>query len=577
MRWTRDAARAVAIACAAVGLGCAGELEPPVPAAHPDDPTPRRGGVLHLASFADMRVIDPANIADGLVPRVNQAIFAGLVDYDGSGRVVPDLAERWEVLDGGRRYRFFLRAGVRFHDGEELTADDVVRSMERALHPSAPNPYASFYESIVGFAEIQDKKSEALAGVTAEGKYVVDVRLKDVDATFLPALGLQVLRPVCKSAGRRYSDTWQPCGAGPFKLLPGGWDKGRQITLVRHDGYFRPGLPYLDAISWSFLVNTATQRFKFETGALDLLQDFRQAELLRFQRDPRWKPLGEYEAERQVGAESMNTELAPFDNVEIRRAVAAAIDRDHIRLIRPGNLRAAGLPIPPAVLGANPSLPGQRYDLGAALEHMKKAGYPYDPATGRGGYPHPIRYVIYRQGLSEYTVQLLAQDLAKIGLRLDVQVVNYPSYLAITHRRGKAQMTSAGWQQDYPDPSDFLDPLFHSRAINDEDSNNVAFYKNPRLDALLDRARRELDPPTRQRLYDEAQGIVVDEAPWAFTHYYRWYDAHQAYVRGYKPHPVWTHNVSFSWLDRGPSAQAGLAPRGPSTVLGLLGGRRGAP
>ena len=459
-------------------------------------------------------------------------------------------------------------------DGEEVTADDVVRSMERALHPSAPNPYASFYESIDGFAEIQEKKAEHLRGVTAEGRYVVDVRLKEVDATFLPALALQVLRPVCRSAGARYSDTWHPCGAGPFKLLPGGWDKNRQITLVRHDGYFRPGLPHLDGIVWSFLVNTATQRFKFEMGQLDLLQDFRQAELLRFQRDPRWRGLGEYEAERQVGAESMNTELAPFDNVEIRRAVAAAIDREHLRLIRPGNLRAAGLPIPPAVPGSNPSLRGQRYDYQAALEHMRKAGYPYDPATGKGGYPHPIKYVIYRQGLSEYTVQVLAQDLAKIGLRLDVQVVNYPSYLAITHRRGKAQMTAYGWQQDFPDPSDFLDPLFHSRAINDEDTNNLAFYKNPKLDDLLDRAKRELDPRARQTLYDEAQELVCDEAPWAFTYYYRWFDAHQAYVRGYKPHPVWTHHVSFSWLDRGTSAQAGILPTTSSTLASLLGGRR---
>jgi ABC-type transport system substrate-binding protein len=269
----------------------------------------------------------------------------------------------------------------------------------------------------------------------------------------------------------------------------------------------------------------------------------------------------------------MNTEIAPFDNVEVRRAVAAAIDREHMRLIRPGNLRAANLPIPPAVPGANPKLRGQSYDYEAALEHMRKAGYPYDPKTGQGGWPHPVKYVIYRQGLSEYTVQLLAQDLAKIGIRLDVQVVNYPSYLAITHRRGKAAMTQYGWQQDYPDPSDFLDPLFHSRAINDEDTNNLAFYKNPRLDALLDRAKRELDPAARQRLYDEAQEIVCDEAPWAFTYYYRWYDAHQPYVRGYKPHSVWTHHVSFSWLDRGSGAQAGLFAAPPSTLAAVLGGR----
>ncbi len=559
--------------------GCkAGDLAAPLPAAHADDPAPRRGGILRLSSFADIRVIDPANVADGLVPEVNNVLFAGLVDYDEAGRVVPDLAERWEVLDDGKRFRFVLRRGARFHDGEEVTADDVKRSVERALGPGAPNPYASFYESLVGFAAFQSGKEDALRGVTVEGRYVVDFRLSERDATFLPVLALQPLRPVCRSAGRRYSDAWTPCGAGPFRFVEGGTEHGRHVSVVRHEGYHKPGLPHLDGITWTFLVNLATERFKFERGDIDVLHDFLQADVTRLVRDPRWRPFGAFDVERQIGGESMNTEIPPFDNVEIRRAVAAAIDREHYRLVRPANIRPFGSPVPPAVPGYDPAAPVQRFDPAAALEHMRKAGYPYDPATRTGGWPHPIPYYVYRTGLAEYTAQILVQELARIGLRLEIHVVNYPTYIAFTGRRGKAPITSYGWQQDYPHPHDFFDPLFHSHSIAEESSNNTAFYRNPDLDDLLDRAKRELDPAAQKVLYAEAQRIVCDEAPWAFTHTFRFYDVHQPYVRGYRPHAVWTHRVQESWLDRtGADGPRALLDHGRREALGaLLGSARDA-
>src|ERR1019366_4491597 len=104
------------------------------------------GGVLRLASFGDFRGgLDPATNSDALAGGAVEMMFAGLVDYDETAHVVPDLASRYEVSDDGLTYRFFLREGSRFHDGDEVTADDVRRSIERALHPSTPNPWASAY------------------------------------------------------------------------------------------------------------------------------------------------------------------------------------------------------------------------------------------------------------------------------------------------------------------------------------------------------------------------------------------------------------------------------------------------
>ena len=575
MRWIRRSTEIGALIGALAGLaGCDSGLPAPIPAASGEHAEPRRGGTLTLASYGDIRGLDPANIGDGLAPDILENILAGLVDFDHDGKIVPSLAERWTIEDAGTTYRFTLRQGVRFHDGEELTADDVRRSVERALHPSAPNPNSSYYETLLGFDDFQNKKTDHLAGVEVTGKYEVVFRLKDPDATFLAVLGMEVLRPVCKSAGERYVDQWKVCGAGPFKL--DAWDHGRSVTLVRHDGYFQPGLPRLDAVKFLFHVNQLPQRFKLVNGEIDVFREFLAPDLLRFQADPRWRPFGTYEPEKQIIGEAMNVEMAPFDNVEIRRAVAAAIDRDEIALVRASNLRPANQFVPKDVFGWDPTLRGQRYDYEAALEHMRRAGYPYDPKTKTGGWPAPIPYYVYKQGLQEYLSQVVKQQLEKIGIRIEIRLVNYPAFIAIRGRRGQAPFGSGFWQQDYPEAGSFLEPLFHSKSINEEDSNNWSFYKNPRVDALLDAARRELDPPKRLKLYSEAQTILCDDAPWAIDVFYHWYSQRQPYVRDWEPHPMYVHELSRTWLDRAPwgDARAALFPTDPRDLAAALLGRR---
>lgn len=569
--------RSIRARCSAALLllaGCSPDLPAPTPRASADDAAPRRGGTLTTASFGDIRTVDPANVADGLVPQILEGLFAGLLDYDLDGQLKPDLAESWTTSEDGRAHRFVLRQGARFHDGEEVTAEDVKRSVERALHPTAPNPYAVYFSSLTGFADFTSKKTEHLAGVTVDGRYVVTFHLDAPDASFLPLLGMQMLRPVCRSAGDRYVDTWEPCGAGPFKLLPGGWDRGREITIVRHDRYFRPGLPYLDAVRLVFHTNLNAQRFKLLRGEQDILRESLTPDLLKLQADPRWRAFGAYEAEKQVGGMGMNVEMPPFDNIEIRRAVASALDRDQIRMLRASNLRAARGPVPPSVEGYDPDLPGQTHDLAAALEHMRRAGYPYDPVTKTGGWPHVIPYLAYTQGLDEYLIQVTQQMLAKIGIRLEIRLVNYPSFLAMRARRHEVAFGAAYWQQDYPEAGSFLEPLFTSRAISDADSNNWSFYQNPRVDDLVEKARRELDSKRRKKLYTEAQTIVCDEAPWAFTHFYRFYDQWQPYVRGFRPHPLWATDPREVWIDRAAGPVAARALFSGDAVAKLLGEHR---
>jgi ABC-type transport system substrate-binding protein len=551
---TPDAlAPVLAIAAAALlaaPLGCDRALPPPNASSQGEEAAPHRGGTMHLATFGDLRGgLDPVGTVDGISLGAIHLIFAGLVDYDDHVRVVPELAERWDVDDGGRTYRFVLRTGVTMQDGTELTADDVKRSAERALHPSTPDPNASAFTNLAGYEAYAGGKAEHLAGVVVEGRYVVAFHLDKPDSTFPQLLAMHTLRPTCKTAGDRYSEAWLACGAGPFKLLPDGWQRGTTLRLVRHEGYFRPGRPYLDAVEWTFNMQALAQRVRFERGELDLARDLTGADERRFLADPRWKGLGAMGADKTIYGESMNTRMAPFDNIEIRRAVAAAIDRDHQVLVQPSRMSVLTQALP-LMLQDDPSFAGQRYDYPAALEHMRKAGYPYDPATQTGGWPRPIEYLIYDQGLNVFTEQLVQQDLAKIGLHLSFKMVSWAAFLAIQERADASPMSQGNWTLDYPDASSIFDPLFTTAAIAPERSYNTAFYSNPRLDDLVARAHLEMDETARKALYREANAIVCDEAPWAFTYGHHTFEMRQATVHGFAPHPVWPLDVSGVWLDR---------------------------
>ncbi|MDP9033258.1 MAG: ABC transporter substrate-binding protein [Myxococcota bacterium] len=531
-------------------LGCTQPFGPPVPAAHPGDVEPRRGGTLHLASFQDIGGLDPAGPTDGLAMQAERLIFAGLVDYDEAGALLADLAERWDVQDEGRAYRFVIRRGVTMQDGEELTADDVRRAAERALHPSAPNPSASYFENISGYPDYVSRRVDHLRGIIVESRYVVSFRLSEPDATFLSLLAMPMLRPVCKSAGERYLDSWTPCGAGPFKVAPGGWQRGVSLRLKRHGEYFRTGLPYLDGIEWSLNLPLFAQRLRFQRGDLDIIRDMTRADQARFVADERWRLLGSTEPDTNIYGESMNTRMAPFDNVEVRRAVAAAVDREHYKALKPAAITVVTQPLPPGIPGHDAAAASQHYDYAAALNHMQRAGYTYDPVTGAGGWPRPIVYPVYDQGLLVSTAQLLQQDLAKIGLRLELKVVSWSTFLALQRRPGAVAISQASWEMDYPDPSSFFDPLFTTASLNAEASFNTAFYSNRRVDGIVARAHHETDATVRRGLYSDASAILVDEAPWAFAYSYHFFVVHQAYVRGFAPRAIGAFDATRAWLDR---------------------------
>jgi ABC-type transport system substrate-binding protein len=546
--------RSLLVAALVLLGGCDAALPGPIGSAGDPAAPPRRGGWLRLASYTNVRTLDPAVAFDEIANAIEHFLFAKLLDFspDGEG-FVPDLAERWHVSDDGLRITFHLRRGARFHDGDEVQSRDIKRSLERALHPDTPCPISSFYERIAGYQAYVQRKASDIAGLKVEGDYTFVVELSEPDATMLSVLALPTAAPVCRSAGARYDRDFsaRPCGAGPFRFQS--WEPGRHVRVERFDAYHEPGRPYLDGIEYALGVPTFTQRFKFEGGQLDYMREFGEADLTRYLASPAWRGLGSWDLGRAVHALFLNNEIPPFDQRQVRQAVAAAIQRDQIAAVRPGSVRPASRILPPAIPGHNPA-PGQRYDLDRALALMREAGYPYDPATGKGGYPHEIPYVAVSDSFDVEAAQILQQHLARIGLRIRIRAQGWPAYLAETSRRRTVAIGSDGWAADFPDPSNFFEPLFASRAISEEESQNRAFYKNPTLDALLESARKETDSTRRLDLYRKAEDMVLDDAPWAVLYTKRWFELWHPYLRGYRPNPSRSEALSFAWID--PDARA---------------------
>lgn len=535
---------------------------------------PTRGGTLRVATFSDLRGLDPAVAMDTESQPYLNLMFAGLVDYDAKGNVVGDLAERFERSDDGLTYRFFLRPHVHMHDGSELTADDVKRSIERTLAPDTPCPALTFYERIAGLAEYRARKTKHLDGVVIEGPHTVSIRLSERDATFLPALALTFLRPVCKSAGDKYDDTFQnaPCGAGPFKF--GKWQPGRLLRLVRFADSYLAASTWLDAIELSMDVSRLTQRFMLERGELDaIFNEFDRPGAIWFRTHPEWSKYFREATEPGVYGDFMNTEMRPFDDRRIRQAVAAAVDRENLQRYYQGWTKVTGHLIPPGIPGYEEHVPyEQKTDLARARKLMAEAGYPYDPATGKGGWPETI---VYHAGEGEAAVryaQLLQFDLAKIGLRIEIKEASFSQYLAVAGRPKTVQMGYAGWLLDYADPSDFFEPILTTKAIAEEDSQNKAFYSNPALDKLIDDAHVEMDQAKRLAMYRKAEQTVCEDAPWSFTYYPLRLELLQPWVRGYSAHPIWYREFKPVWIDQVArrSAFALVGPGRSTSALGAL-------
>jgi ABC-type transport system substrate-binding protein len=504
--------------------------------------TPVRGGTLMVWDQSRVRMLDPHIAFDVTSHSIINLLFDSLYDYDREMRLVPALAsELPKVTREGRSLTVPLRRGVRFHNGRELTASDVVWSFERMLHPDLHSPGAVYYSAVVGFDAFQKKQSAHVQGLSAPDPYTFQIELEQADQSFVHTLALRFSAPIPREMmeGTNKDLRRRAIGTGPFKLTS--WDPGVRIVLERNDRYFQKGRPYLDRIVFEEGLKRDTAFLRFRNGEVDIMPMVGPADQMLL-RGARWKPFTATIARPDVFALFMNTEMAPFDNVHVRRAVAFAIDRERWAKTRNHMIRPTGQILPPNIAGYDPNLPHrQRFDLARARAEMRLAGFP-------NGLSEPVTLWTSDGTTGRAYGELAQADLGRIGIELQLKQVSFPVYLEETGKPRTAQLVAGGWSMDFPDASNFLN-LVSSKTKAEQDSSNRSFFSDPKLDALLDRALIEPDPERRVAMYREANDFVADAAPWAIFANTQGPQAWQPYVRGYAPHPVYWMPIAEVWLD----------------------------
>lgn len=554
MRWILAASLLLCIACPELPAG-----PRYLGAGHE---TPQRGGTLMLWEEARVRMLDPHVAFDQISGIIIEMIYDSLYRYDHELHLLPSIAEALpEVSEDGRRFTIPIRRGVRFHNGRELDASDVVWSLERMLSADLHSPGSPYFAAIEGVAEFQAKKSAHVRGLQVLDAHTVRITLAAPDQSFVFALAMRFAAPMPREelAKPGANPKRIPCGTGPFKLVS--WDPGVRLVLDRHADYHRPGLPYLDRVVFEEGVRRDTALMRFRNGEVDIAPRMSPADTVFMRRGP-WQPYLAISPRADTYGLAMNAELPPFDNVHVRRAVSFALDRERWARARNGLIRPTGQLLPPKIAGYDSVLPHrQRFDLAKAREEMKLAGF-------ANGLPNPVSMWINDNSSARSYFELAQADLAKIGVQLEAKAVSFPVYLEETGKPRTAQMAAVGWSLDFPDPSNIMH-LVSSHSIAESDSMNRAFFHDDHVDALLDRAIVERDASKRTALYHEANDRVAELAPWAFFCNTASSQAWQPYVRGYAPHPINWLEVTDTWLDL-PRKRVAALLREPAQGLARL-------
>jgi ABC-type transport system substrate-binding protein len=478
---------------------------------------PSTPSVLRVASYGDVPTLDPAQWDDATSEIYIDAIYDTLVRTDGTGRrILPDLAVRWRSTDGGRRWVFWLRHGVRFSNGDPLTAPDVVADVRRLTAAATHSPYASAYRMIAGYASWHAGRAPTLAGVVASGDTVV-FRLAYPAPDFLKVLALPAAAIVDPAAAARegphLSD--HPVGTGPYELAR--WDHGHLLVLRRNPLYWGAP-PAIAQVVTTIGLDPSQQLRLFGEGRLDLAPVV-STDYLRVLADPRL--LAAYR--RRPGASiwfyGFNTTLYPFNHPAARLAVNLAIDR--ARLLAAGTL-GRGRPVNDGLFV--PGMPG--YDPRARRQ------YPYDPPRAKQllaslgiGPRHPVTVTLALWPDPDQLTMaaLVAADLAPLGLKVRLDVIQGPNYFTLLTRPDNGiNLFAYDWLADDMDPRDFFDNLFGREAIG---STNATFWTDPVYQRLVDEADRlpAREAARRLALYAAANRRLLAEAPWVPL-YYGWND-----------------------------------------------------
>jgi len=473
---------------------------------------------LTTSKGSEPNTIDPQKASWAEEITTIMRVFENLLTFDTKGNLVPAAAEKYTISPDGKVYTFTLRKGLKYSDGQPLTAKNFEYGWKRHLDPAVAGGYALTGYEIVGAEEYNTadpkklskeemQKLQDAVGVKALDDLTLQITLKNPACYFLSVLatwcGVPSRQDMVEKGGEKWTEPATYIGNGPFILKT--WDHQVKLVYVPNPNY-RLGAPTIQ--QWTeVMINDATEALTaYRNNELDVL-DIGSGELSVVQTDPQ---LAREYVEQPGTCTSylgFNTTLKPLDNMKVRQAIAQAIDREaFVKNVQQGLGIPAYQLLPPGFPGYYPDLQVWKLDPAAAKKTLAEAGYP----DGKG-LPE-IKFTFSSSSRAQSRAEFFQQQLkTNLGIPLKLDPVEAKAYTAMLQKlETTPQMFFLGWCQDYPDPQDWYSTLYKSTSTIGHTG-----WKNDEFDKLCQEADviAGCDKTKRDELYKKAAQVLVTEAP----------------------------------------------------------------
>ncbi|WP_025784237.1 ABC transporter substrate-binding protein [Sporosarcina sp. D27] len=481
---------------------------------------PVNGGELSIVDLNDAQGLDPHNETNAQSMHYIENMYNTLFKYtEGTyGEIEGDLVEDYKISEDGKVYTLTLHDGVKFHNGDKLTSEDVKYSIERIREMLVRAP-----------------QFEAVESIETPDELTVTVKLDKPVAPFLTFLAYPMNAIVNKAIVEENGGSLDTAdaGSGPFQLVH--WKKDQEMVLQKFEDYFKPGLPYLDKVTWKAIPDETSRTTAIRNNEIDIILQLspKDTQLLSKADGITVEPVtGTYW--EYIG---LNVTAGPLKEKGVRQAIAMGIDREAMNAtVKFGQATAlTGGPIPPGhwAYGELDTYPKQ--DLKKAKALLKEAGY-------EDGFDITLK--VGQNKAQVDAAQVVKQQLLPLGINVEILQQEDSIFFDALGKKD-FEMSIVGWV-GFVDPDEFLYNIFHT----DEVWNQQA-YSNTEVDQLLEKGRVTGDQNERLEIYKEAQSIIVDDAPMVFLYANQQASAVRDGVNGFDVNPtVTTKSLENTWIDR---------------------------
>ena len=503
--------------------GC--EQQKAVVPAEGDAAKPAHGDTFIEASIGEPNNLLPVLSSDSASSDINRLVYNGLIRYDKDLRLEGELAESWEISEDNLTFTFHLRKGVTWHDGSPFTSADVLFTYEMYINPDVPTSYAEDFLQVAS-AETPDPYTFR---VTYEKPYAPAL---ESWGTPIHPKHLLAGQDVTKSPLSR-----SPIGTGPYRFVK--WVAGEKVELLANPDYFE-GQPYIHRVVYRVIPDTSTQFLELQAGGLDLMsltpiQYKTQTDSPAFTRN--------FNKYRYLSFSytylGYNLIKPLFQDIRVRQAISYAIDKQEIiEGVLLGLGHVATGPYKPDTWVYNADVKRYPYNPETARKLLAEAGWTDSNGDGvldKNGEPLAFT-IVTNQGndLRSKTAEIIQRRLKEVGIRIEIRIVEWATFLKEFIFPGNFDATILGWSGG-PEPDQFN--IWHSSKTAPRELNFIK-YSNPEVDDLLETGRRTFDLEKRKEIYDRFQEILADEQPYTFLYVGEALPAVARRFRGITPAPA---------------------------------------